>query len=47
MPDAPKYQRVLIKLSGEALMGQLDYGLDAEMVGQIARDIRGTLARSS
>ena len=29
-----KYSRILLKLSGEALMGQQDYGLDAEMVDQ-------------
>ncbi|HVZ07829.1 UMP kinase [Rhodopila sp.] len=38
------YQRVLLKLSGEALMGRRDYGLDTEMVGAIANDIRDVVA---
>jgi uridylate kinase len=33
------YKRVLLKLSGEALMGRREYGLDTEMVGAIANDI--------
>jgi uridylate kinase len=39
MPQAPHYQRVLLKLSGEALMGHREYGLDNETVSGIARDI--------
>src|SRR3954468_10165271 len=31
-----KYRRVLLKLSGEALMGEREYGLDPEMVGRVA-----------
>ena len=30
------YKRVLLKLSGEALMGDLDYGIDAEMLKRVA-----------
>ena len=37
----PRFTRVLIKLSGESLMGSLEYGVDPERVqavaGQIAR----------
>jgi len=33
------YRRVLLKLSGEALLGQREYGLDTAMVGRIAEDI--------
>jgi len=33
-------QRVLLKISGEALMGGQDYGLDPAMVNQIARDVK-------
>jgi uridylate kinase len=40
MAKPPLYQRVMLKLSGEALMGERDYGLDNEMVGRIAADIR-------
>jgi uridylate kinase len=33
------YKRVLLKLSGEALMGELSYGIDADVVDTIAREI--------
>ncbi len=33
------YKRVLIKLSGEALMGGLDYGIDASMLKRVASEI--------
>jgi uridylate kinase len=36
----PVYRRVLLKLSGEALLGRESYGVDPEMLGRIARDIR-------
>src|SRR6201997_5120778 len=39
MPVQPVYQRVLLKLSGEALMGRRDYGLDNDTVRAIATDI--------
>jgi uridylate kinase len=35
----PVYRRVLLKLSGEALMGKLDYGTDPERVRAIAQDV--------
>ena len=38
------YKRVLLKLSGEALMGRRDYGLDTEMVNAIANDIKAVVA---
>src|SRR3546814_16918816 len=34
-----KYKRVLLKISGEALMGNREYGMDPAMVAQIARDV--------
>jgi uridylate kinase len=34
-----KYQRVLLKLSGEALMGNLGYGIDPEIVQEIAAEV--------
>jgi len=40
MADKPKYQRVLLKISGEALMGGRDYGLDSGTVDRIAQDVR-------
>jgi len=40
------YKRVLLKLSGEALMGRREYGLDPEMLGAIANDIKAVVAMS-
>jgi uridylate kinase len=40
MGKEPLYKRVLLKISGEALMGQRDYGLCPETVSRIAEDIR-------
>jgi uridylate kinase len=34
------YQRVLLKLSGEALLGAADYGIDANVLRRIANEIR-------
>jgi len=33
------YKRVLLKLSGEALMGDLDYGIDASMLKRVASEV--------
>jgi uridylate kinase len=38
-PPAPAYKRVLLKLSGEALMGSETYGIDPAVATQIARDV--------
>ncbi len=38
------YQRVLLKLSGEALMGSLSYGIDPAVVQSIAQEIAGIVA---
>lgn len=38
------YQRVLMKISGEALMGDREYGLDPAMVGRVAEEIRQVVA---
>jgi uridylate kinase len=37
----PVFKRILLKLSGEALMGDLDYGTDPDVVRQLARQIQG------
>lgn len=37
--DRMAYKRILLKLSGEALMGELPYGLDPSMVQNIAQEI--------
>jgi uridylate kinase len=36
----PAYKRVLLKLSGEALLGGLTYGIDFERMTSIAREIK-------
>lgn len=33
------YKRVLIKLSGEALMGNMDYGIDPDMLKRVAKEV--------
>ncbi len=44
MSDQPIYKRVLLKVSGEALMGSRDYGLDTGTCRRIAEDVRGVVA---
>jgi uridylate kinase len=44
-PQAPVYHRVLLKLSGEALMGDLEYGTDPERVQAIAAEVAAVHAR--
>lgn len=40
MKEAPVlYRRVLLKLSGEALMGDLDYGIDPAVIKRIAGEV--------
>jgi uridylate kinase len=38
-----QYKRVLLKLSGEALMGSRQYGLDPEKLKQYAADIKAAV----
>ena len=35
-----KYNRILLKLSGEALMGEQQYGIDAERLNQYSKEIK-------
>ena len=39
-PAAPAYRRILLKISGEALMGEADYGVDPAVIGRMAEEIR-------
>ncbi|SDE79117.1 UMP kinase [Rhodospira trueperi] len=39
-PAARSFRRVLVKLSGEGLMGDQGYGIDLETVGRVAREIK-------
>lgn len=45
MPTSAKYFRVLLKLSGEALMGQQPYGIDLGTIERIAREIKSVRQR--
>jgi len=36
----PAFKRILLKLSGEALMGDLDYGIDPAYIRQMALDVK-------
>ncbi|GAI13291.1 unnamed protein product [marine sediment metagenome] len=38
-----KYNRVLLKISGEALLGDLDYGIDPKVTNNISSQIKEVL----
>ncbi len=40
-PMEPKYKRVLLKISGEALAGEKKVGLDDDMLNQVAAQVKG------
>ncbi len=39
MTEPPRYKRVLLKISGEALMGDREFGLEPEMVERVAAEV--------
>ena len=43
----PRYRRILLKLSGEALMGRGDYGIDPDVLRRIAAEIVEVLSRGT
>jgi uridylate kinase len=43
MPSTPKYHRVLLKVSGEALMGSQAFGIDTAVVDRIAADVKSAV----
>jgi uridylate kinase len=45
LTEQPKFGRILLKLSGEALMGERDHGTDAAEVKRIARQIAAVRRR--
>ena len=49
MPDGnPKvFRRVLLKISGEALMGDRSYGLDPAYVARVAHEVKGVMELGS
>jgi uridylate kinase len=38
--DRPRYKRVIVKISGEALMGAQEFGISPEMIRYVAEEIR-------
>jgi uridylate kinase len=42
--DNPKFKRVMLKISGEALMGDKGFGLNPPTVERIAREIKSVHA---
>jgi uridylate kinase len=38
--QAPAFRRILLKLSGESLMGSLDYGTDPQRLREVAQEIK-------
>jgi len=40
LESRPRYRRILLKLSGEALGGDKDYGIDFDVVRKIARQVK-------
>lgn len=38
------YKRVMLKISGESLMGKLPYGIDPEMVGKVAQQVKDVVS---
>ncbi len=45
MPDSPVYKRILLKLSGEALMGDQKFGISPEVVSRLADEVRDVYRR--
>ena len=43
-PGEPVFRRILLKLSGEALMGDREYGIDPRTVGSVARSMPSAAA---
>jgi len=41
--NSPSYRRILLKLSGEALLGDHDYGIDPKVSSRIAREVAAVL----
>jgi uridylate kinase len=39
-PTTPVYRRILLKLSGEALMGSQNYGIDTQVAEDVARELK-------
>ncbi len=42
--SAARYGRILVKLSGEALLGDVDYGIDPAMLKRVATELTEVIA---
>jgi len=40
-----QYKRILLKLSGEALMGDQQYGIDPKRIAEYAEDIKAVMSK--
>ena len=47
MPDSLRFNRILLKLSGEALKGQRDFGYDAAAIRRVVAKIKSVLERGA
>jgi uridylate kinase len=45
MPKRPVFKRVLLKLSGEALLGEKTFGIDRDFTDYLAAELRGVHAK--
>ena len=43
--EKPLYKRVLLKLSGEALKGRMEFGIDSEVLARLAKQIKWVVER--
>jgi uridylate kinase len=43
MPMVPKYKRVILKISGEALAGEKKFGLDEDMLNMVAKQVKSLI----
>jgi uridylate kinase len=47
MPPRPRPRRILLKLSGEALLGKLDFGIDDQVLARYAAEIADVARRGT
>ena len=45
LASPPRYSRVMLKLSGEGLMGERDYGMDRAVIEDVSRDVADVVAK--
>ena len=43
MPAQPAFRRILLKLSGEALMGKMDFGIAPDVMGFLAQELKAVV----